>query len=196
MTWREPTMPRTAIESTIMNRLEQLYHQEIAPKLNTQFGFSSRMQLPRLTKITLNMGLGEAVANKNVLQTASDDLQKISGQKPVITRARKSEAAFKIREGWPVGAKVTLRRERMYEFFDRLITVAIPRIRDFRGLSSKSFDGRGNYSFGLKEQIVFPEIDYDNIDAIRGLDVCITTSARTDEEALALLTAFHFPIRN
>lgn len=179
-----------------MSRLEELYHKEIAPKLNEQFKFSSAMQIPRLTKITLNMGLGEAVANKNVLQTATEDLQKITGQKPIITKAKKSEAAFKIREGWPVGAKVTLRRERMYEFFDRLIAVAIPRIRDFRGLSPRSFDGRGNYSFGLKEQIVFPEIDYDNIDALRGLDICITTSASTDEEALALLRAFNFPIRN
>ena len=179
-----------------MSRLEDRYHKEIAPNLHAQFKFSSSMQIPRLVKITLNMGLGEAVANKNVLQTASDDLQKITGQKPVITNAKKSEAAFKIREGWPVGAKVTLRRERMYEFLDRLISVAIPRIRDFRGLSPKSFDGRGNYSFGLKEQIVFPEIDYDNIDALRGLDICITTSARTDEEAMALLRAFNFPIRN
>ncbi len=179
-----------------MSRLEERYHNEIAPKLYAQFEFSSSMQIPRLVKITLNMGLGEAVANKNVLQTASDDLQKITGQKPVITNAKKSEAAFKIREGWPVGAKVTLRRERMYEFFDRLISVAIPRIRDFRGLSPKSFDGRGNYSFGLKEQIVFPEVDYDNLDALRGLDICITTSARTDEEAMALLRAFNFPIRN
>ncbi len=179
-----------------MSRLEEHYQNEIAPKLYAQFKFSSSMQIPRLVKITLNMGLGEAVANKNVLQTASDDLQKITGQKPVITNAKKSEAAFKIREGWPVGAKVTLRRERMYEFFDRLISVAIPRIRDFRGLSPKSFDGRGNYSFGLKEQIVFPEVDYDNLDALRGLDICITTSARTDEEAMALLRAFNFPIRN
>ncbi|MDE0095289.1 MAG: 50S ribosomal protein L5 [Gammaproteobacteria bacterium] len=179
-----------------MSRLEERYHNEIAPKLYAQFEFSSSMQIPRLVKITLNMGLGEAVANKNVLQTASDDLQKITGQKPVITNAKKSEAAFKIREGWPVGAKVTLRRERMYEFFDRLISVAIPRMRDFRGLSPKSFDGRGNYSFGLKEQIVFPEVDYDNLDALRGLDICITTSARTDEEAMALLRAFNFPIRN
>ena len=179
-----------------MNRLEQLYKSEIAPKLNEQFEFGSSMQIPRLTKITLNMGLGEAVANKNVLKTAATDLEKISGQKPVITRARKSEAAFKIREGWPVGAMLTLRRDRMYEFFDRLISVAIPRIRDFRGLSGKSFDGRGNYSFGLKEQIVFPEIDYDNIDALRGMDICITTSAQTDEQALALLRAFNFPIKS
>ncbi len=179
-----------------MNRLEDLYKSEIAPKLNEQFKFNSSMQIPRLTKITLNMGLGEAVANKNVLQTAAADLEKISGQKPVITKAKKSEAAFKIREGWPVGAMLTLRRDRMYEFFDRLISVAIPRIRDFRGLSGKSFDGRGNYAFGLKEQIVFPEIDYDNIDALRGMDICITTSARTDEEALALLRAFNFPIKS
>ena len=178
-----------------MNRLEQLYKSEIAPKLNEQFEFGSSMQIPRLTKITLNMGLGEAVANKNVLKTAAADLEKITGQKPVITRARKSEAAFKIREGWPVGAMLTLRRDRMYEVFDRLISVAIPRIRDFRGLPGKSFDGRGNYSFGLKEQIVFPEIDYDNIDALRGMDICITTSAQTDEQALALLRAFNFPIK-
>jgi large subunit ribosomal protein L5 len=179
-----------------MNRLEDLYKKEIAPKLNKEFQFSSPMQIPRLTKITINMGLGEGVANKNVFQAATVDLEKISGQKPVVTKAKKSEAAFKIREGWPVGAKVTLRRERMYEFFDRLISVAIPRIRDFRGLPSKSFDGRGNYSFGLKEQIVFPEIDYDNIDALRGMDISIITSASKDEEALALLRAFNFPIKN
>ena len=179
-----------------MNRLQERYTNEIAPKLNEQFNFSSAMEIPRLTKITLNMGLGEAVANKNVLQNASEDLEKITGQKPVITKAKKSEAAFKIREGWPVGAKVTLRRERMYEFFDRLISVAIPRIRDFRGLPNKSFDGRGNYSFGLKEQIVFPEIDYDNIDALRGMDICITTTARNNEEAEALLRAFNFPIKS
>ncbi|MBX2867692.1 MAG: 50S ribosomal protein L5 [Acidiferrobacterales bacterium] len=179
-----------------MSRLEELYKSEIAPKLNEQFKFSSAMQIPRITKITLNMGLGEAVANKNVLQNATADIEKITGQKPVVTKAKKSEAAFKIREGWPIGAKVTLRRERMYEFLDRLITVAIPRIRDFRGLSAKSFDGRGNYSFGLKEQIVFPEIDYDNIDALRGMDICITTSAANDDEARALLRAFNFPMKN
>ena len=179
-----------------MARLQELYKKEIAPSLQKQFGFKSNMQTPRITKITLNMGLGEAVANKNVLQTAAADLEKITGQKPVITKAKKSEAAFKIREGWPVGAKVTLRRERMYEFLDRLISVAIPRIRDFRGLSNKSFDGRGNYSFGLKEQIVFPEIDYDNVDALRGLDICITTSAQTNEEAEALLRAFSFPMKS
>ena len=179
-----------------MARLQELYKDEIAPSLQKQFGFKSNMQIPRITKITLNMGLGEAVANKNVLQTATADLEKITGQKPVVTKAKKSEAAFKIREGWPVGAKVTLRRERMYEFLDRLISVAIPRIRDFRGLSNKSFDGRGNYSFGLKEQIVFPEIDYDNVDALRGLDICITTSAKTNEEAEALLRAFSFPMKS
>jgi large subunit ribosomal protein L5 len=179
-----------------MSRLEELYKKEIMPQLNEQFKFSSAMEIPRITKITLNMGLGEAIANKNVLQNAASDLEKITGQKPVITKAKKSEAAFKIREGWPIGAKVTLRRDRMYEFFDRLIAVAIPRIRDFRGLSNKSFDGRGNYSFGLKEQIVFPEIDYDNIDALRGMDICITTSARNDEEATALLRAFNFPMKS
>jgi large subunit ribosomal protein L5 len=179
-----------------MSRLQDRYRNEIAPKLNEQFSYGSAMQIPKITKITLNMGLGEAVANKNVLQSATADLEKICGQKPVITKAKKSEANFKIREGWPIGAKVTLRRDRMYEFLDRLISVAIPRIRDFRGLSNKSFDGRGNYSFGLSEQIVFPEIDYDNVDALRGLDICITTSAKTDEEASALLRAFNFPMKS
>jgi len=179
-----------------MARLQELYKTEVAPKLQREFSFSSAMEIPRITKITLNMGLGEAVGNKNVLQSAASDLEKITGQKPVITKAKKSEAAFKIREGWPIGAKVTLRRERMYEFFDRLISVAIPRIRDFRGLSGKSFDGRGNYAFGLKEQIVFPEIDYDNVDALRGLDICITTSAKNDDEARALLKAFNFPLKS
>ena len=179
-----------------MARLLEKYRAEIAPDLRRELGLKSAMEVPRITKITLNMGLGEAVANKNVLQTAAADLEKITGQKPIITKARKSEANFKIREGWPIGAKVTLRRTRMYEFLDRLISVAIPRIRDFRGLSNKSFDGRGNYSFGLKEQIVFPEIDYDNVDALRGLDICITTSAKTDEQAEALLRAFNFPVKN
>ena len=178
-----------------MARLKKQFDEVIEPALREQLGLRSRMQTPRLTKITLNMGLGEAVANKNVLKTASGDLERISGQKAVITKAKKSEAAFKIRQGWQVGAKVTLRRERMYEFFDRLINVAIPRIRDFRGLPERSFDGRGNYSFGIKEQIVFPEIDYDNVDALRGLDVCITTTARDDAQALALLRAFQFPVR-
>jgi large subunit ribosomal protein L5 len=179
-----------------MSRLLDKYKSEVVPKLQEQFAFDSAMQIPRITKITLNMGLGEAIANKNILQSATADIEKITGQKPVVTKAKKSEAAFKIREGWPIGAKVTLRRERMYEFLDRLIAVAIPRIRDFRGLPNKSFDGRGNYSFGLKEQIVFPEIDYDNVDALRGMDICITTSAKTDAEAEALLRAFNFPIKN
>ena len=179
-----------------MSRLREQYQNEIASKLFEEFSFSSKMEIPRITKITLNMGLGEAVANKNVLQNAASDLEKITGQKPVITKAKKSEAAFKIREGWPIGAKVTLRRDRMYEFLDRLISVAIPRIRDFRGLSNKSFDGRGNYAFGLSEQIVFPEIDYDNVDALRGLDICITTTAKTDDEARALLRAFNFPMKS
>ncbi len=179
-----------------MTRLQDKYKTEIVPKLQQEFAFKSAMEIPRITKITLNMGLGEAVANKSVLQSATSDLEKITGQKPVITKAKKSEAIFKIREGWPIGAKVTLRRQRMYEFLDRLISVAIPRIRDFRGLPSKSFDGRGNYSFGFKEQIVFPEIDYDNIDALRGMDVCITTSAKNDQQASALLRAFNFPIKN
>ena len=179
-----------------MARLQEIYQQDVVPKLKEQFGYKNAMQVPRITKITLNMGVGEAVVNKKVMESATDDLMRISGQKPVVTKARKSVANFKIRAGWPIGAKVTLRRDRMYEFLDRLISVAIPRIRDFRGLSPRSFDGRGNYSFGLREQIVFPEIDYDKVDAIRGLDVVITTSAETDEEARALLTAFNFPIRN
>lgn len=178
-----------------MSRLQEHYKQNVVPQLLQQFSYKNVMQVPRLTKITLNMGLGEAVANKNVMTAATEELEKISGQKVVVTKARKSVANFKIREGWPIGAKVTLRRERMYEFLDRLVSIAIPRIRDFRGLPAKSFDGRGNYSLGLKEQIVFPEIDYDKIDAIRGLDVTITTSANTDDEARALLKAFNFPIR-
>ena len=179
-----------------MSRLHEKYKAEIAPVLQQEFSYGSVMETPRITKITLNMGLGEAVSNKNVLLSATSDLGKITGQKAVITKAKKSEANFKIREGWPIGAKVTLRRKRMYEFLDRLISVVIPRIRDFRGLSNKSFDGRGNYAFGLKEQIVFPEIDYDNIDALRGLDICITTSARNDREAESLLRAFNFPLKS
>jgi len=178
-----------------MARLQEMYKQTVVPKLLEQFGYENVMQVPRITKITLNMGVGEAVTNKKVMESATQDLERISGQKPVVTKARKSVANFKIRAGWPIGTKVTLRRERMYEFLDRLISVAIPRIRDFRGLSARSFDGRGNYSLGLREQIVFPEIDYDKVDAIRGLDVVITTSARSDEEAKALLMAFNFPIR-
>jgi len=179
-----------------MSRLQEYYQQTIVPQLREELGLENAMQIPRITKITLNMGVGEAIANKKVLENATDDLSRISGQKPVITKARKSVANFKVREGWPIGCKVTLRRERMYEFLDRLVSVAIPRIRDFRGLSPKSFDGRGNYSLGLREQIVFPEIDYDKVDVVRGLDVTITTSARNDAEARALLKAFNFPIRN
>jgi len=179
-----------------MARLAEHYQNTVAPQLTEQFGYKSPMPVPRITKITLNMGLGEAVGNKKILDAATEELALISGQRPVVTNARKSVANFKIRAGWPIGCKVTLRRIRMYEFLDRLINIAIPRIRDFRGLSRRSFDGRGNYTFGLKEQIVFPEIDYDKVDAIRGMDVTITTSANTDEEALALLQGFNFPLRN
>jgi large subunit ribosomal protein L5 len=161
-----------------------------------KFQFKSVMQVPRITKITLNMGVGEAIGDKKILEYAVGDMEKIAGQKAVVTRARKSNAGFKIREGWPIGCKVTLRRERMYEFLDRLINVAIPRIRDFRGLNGKAFDGRGNYSMGVSEQIIFPEIDYDKVDALRGLDITITTTAKTDEEGRALLEAFKFPFRN
>lgn len=178
-----------------MVRLQQQYQERIIPHLRERFGYKSVMQVPRIEKITLNMGVGEAVADKKVLDYAMADLRMISGQQPVITRARKSIAGFKIREGWPIGCKVTLRRARMYEFLDRLINIAIPRIRDFRGLNPKSFDGRGNYSMGVREQIIFPEIDYDKIDALRGLDITITTTARTDEEGRALLEAFNFPFR-
>lgn len=178
-----------------MPRLQDYYRQTIVPELQARFNYHSVMQVPRLEKITLNMGVGEAVADKKILQNAVDDLQKISGQRPIVTHARKSIAGFKIREGMPVGCKVTLRRERMYEFLDRLISVTIPRIRDFRGLSPRAFDGRGNYSMGVREQIIFPEIDYDKIDAIRGLDITITSSAKTDAEAKALLELFKFPFR-
>ncbi|ABX77216.1 50S ribosomal protein L5 [Coxiella burnetii] len=179
-----------------MVELQELYKKTITPTLQKEFGFKSVMAVPRLEKITLNMGLGEAVADKKVIERAMDDMIKISGQKPLITYARKSEAGFKIRAGWPIGCKVTLRRDRMYEFLKRLISIAIPRIRDFRGLSPKSFDGRGNYSLGIREQIVFPEIQYDKVDAIRGMDITITTTARTDEEGRALLKAFGFPLKD
>lgn len=179
-----------------MARLQQYYKDDVVPKLMEQFKYDNLMQVPQIKKITLNMGLGEAVTNKKVLDSAAEELALISGQKAIVTHARKSVANFKIREGWPIGCKVTLRRERMYEFLDRLVSVAIPRIHDFRGLSPRSFDGRGNYSIGIKEQIVFPEINYDNVDAMRGLDIAITTSAKNDEEALALLKGFDFPIRN
>jgi len=166
------------------------------PQLREQFGYRNIMEIPRLVKVTLNMGLGEAVGDKKVLEHAQNDMALIAGQKPIVTLARKSIAGFKIRQGWPIGCKVTLRRQRMYEFLDRLINVAIPRIRDFRGLSPRSFDGRGNYSLGVREQIIFPEIDYDRIDALRGMDITITTSAYTDEEGRALLAAFNFPFRS
>ncbi len=179
-----------------MARLQQLYRDQLVGQLKEKFQFKSVMEVPRITKITLNMGVGEAVGDKKVMGFAVSDMEKISGQKVVIKNARKSVAAFKIREGWPVGCKVTLRRERMYEFLDRLINVAIPRIRDFRGLSPKSFDGRGNYSIGVKEQIMFPEIDYDKIDTIRGMDITITTTAKTDQEGRALLEAFLFPFKS
>lgn len=179
-----------------MARLRVLFNKEIRAKLKQQFNYKSVMQVPKITKITLNMGVGEAISDKKVLQAAVGDLEKLSGQKPIITKARKSIAGFKVREGWPIGCKVTLRGRHMYEFLDRLITISLPRVRDFRGLNDKSFDGRGNYSFGLKEQIVFPEIDYDKVDKLRGLDICITTTANTNDEAKALLTAFNFPLRN
>jgi large subunit ribosomal protein L5 len=178
-----------------MPRLRDYYHEEVVPQLTERFQYRSAMQVPRLVKMTLNMGVGEAIGDKKVLDNALADLERIAGQKAIVTRARKSVAGFKIREGWPIGAKVTLRRDRMYEFLDRLISVAIPRTRDFRGYSPRAFDGRGNYSLGVREQIIFPEIDYDRIDAIRGLDVSITTSARNDEEGRALLEAFRFPFR-
>ncbi len=178
-----------------MARLKEYYRATVVPQLRERFAYASVMAVPRLVKITLNMGLGEAVADKKIIEHALNDLSLIAGQRPVVTLARKSIANFKIRDGWPIGCKVTLRRERMYEFLDRLISVAIPRIRDFRGLNGRAFDGRGNYSFGIQEQIVFPEIDYDKIDAVRGLDVCVTTTAKTDEEARALLAAFRLPLR-
>jgi len=178
-----------------MARLEEKYKAEIVPALINQFQYKSVMQVPRLTKITLNMGVGGAIADKKVLQSAVSDMEKISGQKAVVTLARKSIAAFKIRDDMPIGCKVTLRGKKMYEFFDRLITISMPRIRDFRGVNSKSFDGRGNYTLGIKEQIIFPEIDYDKIDMLRGMDICITTTAPTDEEGLALLKMFNFPFK-
>jgi len=177
-------------------RLQKLYDESIKKQLAKQFGFENVMRVPRILKITLNMGVGEAALDKKIITNAVDDLTRITGQKPIVTKTRKSIAAFKIRDNWPIGCKVTLRGKRMYEFLDRLISVAIPRIRDFRGLNAKSFDGRGNYSLGIREQIVFPEIDYDKIDQIRGLDVTITTNAKNDDEARALLKAFNFPLKD
>lgn len=179
-----------------MSTFQKLYAEQYIPQLQKEFNYSSVMQVPRITKIVLNMGVGEALADKKILTHALDDMTRISGQKPVSTIATKSIAGFKIREGMPIGCKVTLRHERMYDFLQRLIMIAIPRIRDFRGFSVKSFDGRGNYSLGIKEQIVFPEIEYDKIDTIRGLDICITTTARTNKEGIALLKAFGFPFRD
>ena len=179
-----------------MSRLQQQYKEQIIPQLQERFSYKNVMQVPKIEKITLNMGLGEAIADKKIIQNAVNDMTLIAGQKPVVTLARKSVAGFKVREDWPIGCKVTLRGERMYEFLDRLINVAIPRIRDFRGLNGKSFDSRGNYSMGIKEQIIFPEVDYDKIDVLRGMDITLTTSANTDEEAKALLEAFSFPFRN
>lgn len=179
-----------------MARLQQVYKEKVVPELLKEFAYKNVMQVPRVKKITLNMGVGEAVADKKQIENAVRDMTAIAGQKPVVTKARRSIAGFKIRDGWPIGCKVTLRGEHMWEFLDRLIAISIPRIRDFRGLNGKSFDGRGNYSMGVREQIMFPEIDYDKVDAIRGLDITITTSADTDEEGKALLKAFNFPFRN
>ena len=179
-----------------MARLKKFYQEKVVDDLIKQFNYASRMAVPRITKITLNIGLSEAVADKKVVERAVDDMSKIAGQKPVVTKSRKAIAAFKIRENYPIGCMVTLRGDRMYEFLDRFVTVALPRVRDFRGISGKSFDGRGNYSVGIKEQIIFPEIEYEKIDALRGMNICVTTTARTNEEAKALLQAFKFPFKN
>ena len=177
-------------------RFQEHYKEKLFADLMAKFGYNSVMQVPRVTKITLNMGLGEAVNDKKIIENAVSDLTKVAGQKPVVTKARKAIAGFKIRQGYPIGAMVTLRGAKMYEFLDRFVTVALPRVRDFRGISGKAFDGRGNYNIGVKEQIIFPEIEYDKIDSLRGLNVSITTTAKTDEEAKALLAAFKFPFRN
>lgn len=179
-----------------MARLQEYYKQTVAPELLKKFGYKSIMEVPRITKITLNMGVGEAVGDKKVLDNAVADMTKIAGQKPVVTKARKAIAGFKIREGYPIGCMLTLRGNRMYEFLDRLVTIAMPRIRDFRGISGKGFDGRGNYNVGVREQIIFPEIEYDKIDALRGMNISITTTAKNDEEAKALLAEFKFPFKN
>ncbi|GAB2504960.1 50S ribosomal protein L5 [Lysobacter humi (ex Lee et al. 2017)] len=177
-------------------RLEKFYKDEVVPQLIQKFGYKNVMEVPRLVKITLNMGVGEAATNKKILENAVADMTKIAGQKPIVTKSRVSVASFKIRDGWPIGAKTTLRRAKMYEFLDRLINISLPRVRDFRGVSGKAFDGRGNYNMGVKEQIIFPEIDFDQVDALRGMDIAITTTAKTDAEARALLEAFRFPFRN
>ena len=177
-------------------RLEKMYKEEVAPALMKKFGYTNPMEVPKITKITINMGVGEAATNKKILENAVADLAKITGQKPITTKSRVSVASFKIRDGWPIGCKVTLRRAKMYEFLDRLISISLPRVRDFRGVSGRSFDGRGNYNMGVKEQIIFPEIDFDQVDALRGMDIAITTTAKNDAEAKALLEAFKFPFRN
>ena len=179
-----------------MARLQEYYRETVVKQLQEQFGYKNVMEIPRLSKISINMGVGEAVGDRKLIDNAVADMTKIAGQKPVVTLARKSVASFKLREGWPVGCRVTLRRERMFEFLDRLINIAIPRIRDFRGMNPRSFDGRGNYNMGVREQIIFPEIDYDKIDTLRGLDITFTTTAKTDQEGRALLAAFNFPFRN
>lgn len=179
-----------------MARLQEYYRDTVMNKLREQFSYRNVMEIPRITKITLNMGVGETIGDRKIMVHAVDDMTRIAGRKPVVIKARKSVAGFKLREGWPVGCKVTLRREQMYEFLDRLINIAIPRVRDFRGMSPKSFDGRGNYSMGVQEQIIFPEIDYDKVDTLRGLDITFTTTAKSDEEGRALLAAFNFPFRN
>ena len=179
-----------------MARLRDTYRDEVVKKLTEQFGYKNVMEVPRVTKVTLNMGVGEALGDRKVMEHAVSDMEKIAGQKAVVCKARKSVAGFKVREDWPIGCKVTLRGDRMFEFLDRLINIAIPRVRDFRGMSPKSFDGRGNYNMGIQEQIVFPEVDYDKIDTLRGMDIAITTTAKTDEEGRALLAAFNFPFKN
>jgi large subunit ribosomal protein L5 len=179
-----------------MARLKDIYRDEVVKKLTEQFDYKNVMEVPRITKVTLNMGVGEALGDRKVMEHAVSDMEKIAGQKAVVCKARKSVAGFKVREDWPIGCKVTLRSDRMYEFLDRLISIAIPRVRDFRGMSPKSFDGRGNYNMGVQEQIIFPEVDYDKIDTLRGLDIAITTTAKTDEEGRALLAAFNFPFKN
>jgi len=179
-----------------MARLKEVYNKEIVPALTKQFGYKSSMEVPRITKIVLNMGVGDATGDKKLLENAAGDMQKVSGQKPVITKSKKAIANFKIREGYPIGCMVTLRQERMYEFLDRLVSISLPRVRDFRGVSGRSFDGRGNFNMGVKEQIIFPEVEYDKIDTLRGMNITITTTAKTDAEAKALLAAFRFPFKN
>jgi len=179
-----------------MSRLKELYKNEVVAKLTEEFGYKNPMEVPRVTKVTLNMGVGEALGDKKLMDSAVADMEAIAGQKVVVTKARKSVAGFKVREGWPIGCKVTLRRDRMWEFMDRLVDIALPRVRDFRGINGKSFDGRGNYSMGVKEQIIFPEIEYDKVDKVRGMDVTITTTAKTNDEGRALLKALQFPFRN